>query len=401
MRTDRFAVGLMLLALFSMLATSCQGVSPKKVKIVAVTPLNRSYGKAMQNSFKLALDEAGYKAGSIPVELVIVDSTDPKINPDDDAFAEDLELKLIPEFIDDPEVVVFIGSIGSGQAKKTMPVLNKAGLAHVTLSASWPGLTKPGFGPGEPGIFYPTGVNHFFRVGAADDVQGVAAARWASKLGFKKVFVLAGPSVYSTGLAAIFVVNAKDEGLEIVGEASYEIGVTDAEIARLAAQVKESGADLLYYPENSGPEPGRLLTAFKTAVPDLTLMGGDGMANQMIGDMPPEILEGMLATDISILARDLDTEKAQAFTAKYKSVYGEELTSTLGTNAYEVIGLVLEAIATAEQPTRRGVLERLQKIEYSGIFGNWHFDENGDMVPAFIACMKVENNAWKLVEVCK
>ncbi len=57
---------------------------------------------------------------------------------------------------------------------------NELRLAVVSPSATWPGLTKSGYGVGEPGLYYPNGERMFFRVVPSDDIQGRVAAEWLS-----------------------------------------------------------------------------------------------------------------------------------------------------------------------------------------------------------------------------
>ena len=53
--------------------------------------------------------------------------------------------------------------------------------------------------------------------------------------------------------------------------------------------------------------------------------------------------------------------------------------------------------ARAKEPTRANVLEQLRQIEYTGIYGTWHFDENGDITPASISGRQVQNGDWTMV----
>ena len=59
--------------------------------------------------------------------------------------------------------MVYIATYNSGAAKVSMPITNKAGMAQVTVANTYPGLTKPGNAPGEPGIYRPTGKVNYFR----------------------------------------------------------------------------------------------------------------------------------------------------------------------------------------------------------------------------------------------
>ena len=123
-----------------------------------------------------------------------------------------------------------IGPLNSGCAKVEIPIANRASLPIVSLSNSWPGLTRAGRGnePGEPGKYYPTGVRTYFRVFQSDAYQAAADAMLAKQLGAKKVFVLRlfDPKYgvahdYSLAMATSFQRAAKRLGLTEVGSSRW------------------------------------------------------------------------------------------------------------------------------------------------------------------------------------
>src|SRR5882724_10948707 len=66
-----------------------------------------------------------------------------------------------------------------------------------TPANTYPGLTeKTGAAPGEPEIYRPLGFVNYFRPIPADDIQGAVAAKWAKRLGVKKVFILNDQELY-------------------------------------------------------------------------------------------------------------------------------------------------------------------------------------------------------------
>lgn len=391
----------MFLIIFALLLGGCSN-SQKPVKIVMTAPLEYGFGQAIKDSVDLALKVAEYKAGDIPVELVFYDTSDLAFNPGGDAFSPEIELKAAQLAIDDPDVVAYVGSLASHQAKASMALINQAGLAQISPTASWPGLTKPGYAPGEPGIFYPTGKRHFFRMSPTDDAQGVFGARWAKELGFEKAYVVHDGSIYSYGLAGIFEVSAPDNDLEIVGSESYDAdaGWTMEELDGIAARVAASGAGLLFFPGRSDEGIGSLefVSAVLAQAPNTKVMVGDALVNYL----PAENYEGILATNIGAVASDLEGTAAAALSVKFEETYGETLQSSVGTTAYELVSMLLQAIQQAEEPTRDGVLAELTGFAYSGgIYGDWHFDENGDLTPAVVSGWMVQDGEWTFVQVLK
>jgi branched-chain amino acid transport system substrate-binding protein len=158
----------------SILLSACSNAAPQVVRVAINLPLALGVGQDMLNAMQLALNEANGKAGNIPVELRTLNSSDPAGNP----VSVDLAVSTTKDAIADSSVVAYIGPATSDQTRATAPLLNNASITQVSPAASWPGLTKPGFNPGEPGIYYPTGQRHFFRLVPSDDVQGLIATHW-------------------------------------------------------------------------------------------------------------------------------------------------------------------------------------------------------------------------------
>jgi ABC-type branched-subunit amino acid transport system substrate-binding protein len=150
------------------------GYYAETLRIVVSVPLGSSTGQSIERAVQVAVREAGHRAGGFRIELVIEDTGN-----EHGAWGAEKEAAAARRAIKDPRVVAYIGPINSSAAKVSMPILNTAPLVQVSPTATWPGLTKIGFMPGEPGIFYPTGVRHFARVIPTDDIQGPAAAIWA------------------------------------------------------------------------------------------------------------------------------------------------------------------------------------------------------------------------------
>ena len=77
------------------------------------------------------------------------------------------------------ELVGVLGTFNSGCAKLIVPILNRApggAVAMLSSANTNVGLTHnaPWNSPGEPRIYYPTGVRNYARVAASDDYQGPA-----------------------------------------------------------------------------------------------------------------------------------------------------------------------------------------------------------------------------------
>ncbi len=120
---------------------------------------------------RLALQQAGGRAGRFKVNFVSLDETG-------DATGDELPGRVASaarDAISDMQIIAAIGDLEPETARVTVPLLNSAGILHVS-----PGVTYPGFSgaaaAGEPGRFYPTGRRTFFGLVPDDTAQARALA---------------------------------------------------------------------------------------------------------------------------------------------------------------------------------------------------------------------------------
>lgn len=380
----------------SLILTACGDIAgPSEVKIAVSLPLGLEIGKDIQNAVQLALDEANGRAGDVAVDLLILNTSDPDGNP----VSPDMELNAAQKAVDDPGVVAYLGGLTSDQSRVAIPVLNKASVTLISPSATWPGLTKPGYGPGEPGIYYPTGLRNFFRVVPSDEVQGSAAARWANQLGINEVHIVAEDTAYGRGIAGIFEIEAKDLGMNIMAYDDFNSdSTTDEELEALVARVVETQPELLYFGGAFAPKGGAFVSTARKLDNDLEIMGPDGLVqDQLITEFGADLVENIYGTNVAIPISQL--ESATEFLESYKEAYGKEPPPYAG-GAYESMNILLHAIEQAQEPTREDVLKAMKNLgEYSGILGDWRFDESGDISLTSISGMQIRDGEWAFVKI--
>ncbi|MCB1057040.1 MAG: branched-chain amino acid ABC transporter substrate-binding protein [Acidobacteria bacterium] len=368
------------------------------VKVMLSTLVDSGSGNDVLRGVRLALDENGGQAGGYPVELVVVNTLD---RDAEEPLSLDLERGAAERAVADPSFVAYFGPMASHQAKVSLPILNRASMPQISSSATWPGLTRAGFGPGEPGIYYPTGSRHFFRLVATDDEQAAAAARWGADLGFRSAFLIDNAVAYGRGLSGIFEETARDLGIEIVGRHSVALNDTGPEM--LDQVVKEVGAakpELIFY---AGGIERRLLDLFRrlhSALPQVAFIATEGLQrNEFIEHLGPEAAEGFRATNIYLPVEEADTDAARRFERRYWETYGEA-PQPLAAGSYEAMRVLLWAIEHARTPTREAVLEALQGMgEIEGLTGPLSFDARGDATVQTVSGYRVVGGRWVFEKV--
>ncbi|MDY7095882.1 MAG: branched-chain amino acid ABC transporter substrate-binding protein [Acidobacteriota bacterium] len=364
-----------------------------ELRVVISTLATSGSGHDVVRGAQLALDEAGGKAGGHPIALEIYDTLELTA---EQPLSVRLEKAIAEQAVADPQVIAYLGPMASHQAKVSMPILNRASLPQVSSTTTWPGLTRAGFGPGEPGIYFPTGKRHFFRVATPDDVQAAAAARWAKELGYQSIYLLHNSLPYGQGLSGIFEETLRDLGLDIVGHSKLEVASTDREwIISLPQKIAETSPDLVFYAGGSEQGAVNLLRNIRRQNPEISILGTEGIQrNEFIERLGREHAEGILATNVALPIDQAQTETARMFRGRYQERYGEA-PQPLAASTYEAMKAILWAIDTAPEPSREEVLAALHSMqEVPGLLGPWHFDERGDTSLQAVAGYRVEEGRW-------
>lgn len=381
-------VGLFIILVAHPAATQ-QTPADKVIKIYASWPMQGSMipeGKAMLNAAQMALDEVKGQVAGYKIEMVFLDDASPTTGSWDGTIEANNALKAIA----DNQALVYFGTYNSGAAKVSMPLTNEAGMAMITPANSYPGLTKPGYGPGEPGIYRPTGKVNYFRTFGADDFQGASGAAWAKCMGFKKVYILDDRQLYGKGIADVFEKSAKALGLQVVAHDGIES--VNIDFRALLTKVKASGADLVYFGglvDSGGPQIAQQMDALGLFKLGMKLLSDDAMYSDAVPKaVSPEVLNGKLYVTFASPALDkLPTDVGKNFYKNYKAKYGAD---PIGWSIYSYNGMlvVLDSIkraapaldkATDVKAKRAAVLDAMRVTkDLDGVSGKITFDANGD-----------------------
>ena len=190
MKTRFRVVGL--LASAALAAATLTGCSSSNELIIATDlPLQGSSfdsNDSTNKAIELYLKQQDYKAGDYKVKLKIYDNaTAAKGSWDDAKCAQNAQ-----DHVANKNEIAVMGTYNSGCAKIIVPIINQApggAILMISNANTNPGLTKA-WEPGEPDIYYPSGVRNYARVCTTDDNQGSAAAQFAQSIGIKSIFVL-------------------------------------------------------------------------------------------------------------------------------------------------------------------------------------------------------------------
>lgn len=372
-----------MLAIVATLVAACgpraagpEGDGGATIKIVSSLPRTGSakgQTDTIVNSIKMALAEVNSKVGSFTIVYEdLDDATAAKGNWDAAKEAENAN-----KAVNDREVMAYIGTFNSGAAAISIPILCRADLVMVSPANTYPGLTKPEKGEqGEPEKFYPGCKRNYTRVVPADDLQGAAGANWAKQIGVKRVYVLDDTELYGRGIAVVFADTARKIGLEIAGGPEGIDGKA-SDYRALAQKIRATSPEMVYFGGVSQNNAGKLAQDLRAAMPDIKIMGPDGIYEKAYIDAAGSAAEGTYVTFGGVPAAKLGGKGADWY-KKYRDQFKSE-PEAYAAYGYEAAKVVLAAIARAGKADRAAIRDAVFATkDFDGALGKWSFDANGD-----------------------
>lgn len=417
----RWAAGIGAIALaFGLLLGGCSSTGSDVIRIYASIPLQGASGPdnaTVVTTIKQALAAANYHAGQYKIEFVPLDGSAKRTYtlPDKSRISTlkwdaAQERKNARRAAADPAAVAYIGTINSGAAAISIPILNRAGLAMISPANSNPGLTKTDAAlAGEPYKYAPLGPasKSFCRTATTDDFQGADAALYLKqKQNVKSVYVLDDTEVYGRGVARIFAAKAGQIGLTVLsGTDAEHIDIrSNASYTDLASKIVKAKPDAVYFGGVTDNRPADVLKALRAAGFQGIFMGADGIAESAFEQLLPSSPGKVFATILG-LPPDKLTGPGAVWYRNWKALYPNTAPSAYAPYAYDATNAVLSAIAKAgkidnRQALRAAVLGALKgEQNVQGITGTFSFDGNCDTTLTQISVQQFQNTKFQFLDL--
>ena len=187
----------------------------KNLTVYSSVPLqgaSRIQTTAVVNGAKLALEQAGNKAGPHTIKYESLDDSTAQAGN----WTPEQESSNARKASQDDSTAVYLGTFNSGAAAVSIPILNEAGIPMISPANTDVGLTtdEPGAEPGEPDKYYPSGSRNYTRIVPKDTIQGAALATVMKEDGCTKVQLTNDKEVYGAGLAKNIELAAQGPGAD-------------------------------------------------------------------------------------------------------------------------------------------------------------------------------------------
>lgn len=332
-RRPRWASVFVALGLGLMLA-SCGGHGARQhtrpivrlttIDIYASLPLHgiwAAQGTAVLNGVKLALTQAGQRAGGWRVHLIAFDDSAGAAKVAQDARVAST----------DPAAVYYIGELDSAASQISAPILNAAGVPQVSpLSTALSPSSR---------TLDPTGRPSFLRLAPSETVQAAAQLGELAHRGCRRVAVVHDDTLEGTGLASSL--QAK--------RGQYEVRIARVEPltdpAALAARLKTQGADCIVFAGAGTAEAAALLSDLLPGRVRL-LLGSYGVCTDPFTRLLPVSARAVFRCTLP-LGSLAASAAGRGFMSAYRSAYGDVF-EPISAYGYEAMRLGLDLIAALD-----------------------------------------------------
>ena len=371
--------------------------SGKTVDIYSSLPLqgaSTAQTTPMVNGMKLALQQAGNKAGQWTVKYTSLDdSTAAAGKWDPGQTAADAR-----KAASDTKAVYYMGEFNSGASEVSIPILNEAGLPMVSPANTYVGLTtnQPGSAPGEPQKYYPTGTRTYLRIVPIDSIQAASDLLAMKQAGCTKVAVANDKEAYGQGLATLLGLEKGSYGVNIVSDTG--IDPTAPNFRSYASTIKGQGADCFFFAGIVSNGAVQITKDVHAALPTAKVFGGDGVCTDSYTSAKKG---GVPASLYPLLQCTVATQKLSAypggkdFLAAYSKAYGTSSPDPYAIYGYEVMKLGLDTVAKlgAQGNSKSAVLKALfATTNRNSVLGTYGFNKDGDTTLKSYGLYKVDSS---------
>jgi branched-chain amino acid transport system substrate-binding protein len=381
------------------------GGGGKTLTVYSSLPLqgaSRPQTTAVVDGVKLALEQAGGKAGDFTIKYESLDDSTAQAG----SWTPEATQSNARKAAQDSSTAVYIGEFNSGASAVSIPILNEAGVPQISPANTGVGLTsdEPGANPGEPEKYYPAQTRTYTRIVPKDTIQGAAVATLMKQDGCTKVFMTNDKEVYGAGLAKNIQLAADAQGLDIV--ANEPIDKNAPNYRSLASKAKDDGADCFVYSGITANNAVQLYKDFSAAIPDAKLYGPDGVAESGFADpkeggIPADVGSKVKLT-VATLAPDEYPPEGQEFFKQFSQKYGEANPDPYAIYGYEAMRLALDAIQRSGTGNKEDIVKALfDTKDRESVLGTYSIDENGDTTLTDYGVYSVDKGELKFDETIK
>jgi branched-chain amino acid transport system substrate-binding protein len=340
---------------------------------------SRTQTLAMVDGIKLALKQAGGKAGNFTVKYQSLDDSTAQAGK----WTPETVSQNARKVAQDSSAAVYIGEFNSGASAVSIPLLSDAKVPQISPANTAVGLTSddPGAEKGEPDKYYPSGFRNYVRIVPKDTIQGAAIATVMKEDGCTKVAIANDKEVYGAGLGRNIESAAKAQSLNVVFNEGIDPKAPN--FRSLAAKAKSGGADCFAFSGITANGAVQIFKDFSAALPSAKLYGPDGVTDAEFVNPDKGGIPKSVGSKVKISVATLDPgsypPEGKTFFAEYEKEYGVKNPDPYAIYGYEAMNLALDAIKRSSSGKKEDIVKALFATkDRSSVLGTYSIDPNGD-----------------------
>jgi branched-chain amino acid transport system substrate-binding protein len=351
------------------------GKASGTIKIAVAGPMtgdNAEYGKGFVNAANMMVDQWNAKDGVLGKKIEVV--------PYDDKNSGEEAASIAQKIVSDKDIIGVIGHFASGVSMAAAPTYQENKVIEISPSASHPDYSGMG--------------TYIFRNNTVINVEAAAGLDMAiNDLGKKNIGIISIKTDWGTSTSAIvkkLVTEKASTGVKVVAHEEVMEGSDDYSPA--ITKLNAAGADVVIC-VGMYNLVAPVSKQYKQVNPNIAVVGFSNAYSQQLLDLGGKAVEGLRFPVIFFSGSE--NPKVKTYVDEYKKRFGST-PSALTSQAYDSVGILLEAIKTAGTTDRAKVRDAVAAIKYDGVTGNTVFNEKRDVQKSFV---KVTVKDGKFVEI--
>jgi branched-chain amino acid transport system substrate-binding protein len=351
-------------------------------------------GGAVEAGARLALADAGGRAGGLDIRLRPVSSTE----PDEEIWEPDLVNSNAEEAVEDPRAIAYLGELGYGASVVSLPVTNAARLLQVSPMDGLTSLTRtpPGRPRSDPLRLRPEEERNFARLTPSDLLEVEVLLELMRQRGTERLAVVFDQEVYGRELVAQIVARARRDGPEPLGTEEYR-GKVD-EIPDIVDKLAEGHPDAVVLAGVAGPGTGRLLAAVDTRLPGVPVYATSGL---LARDRDTPIPDAPISVEAltPVLPREELPREGWEIMRRARRQGAPEAARPEAVYGYEAMRLILDAIEVGGRVRARVTAAALEMRERRSALGRYRLRGTGDVDGERFALYALRDGRFEFVRM--
>jgi branched-chain amino acid transport system substrate-binding protein len=210
---------------------------------------------------------------------------------------------------------------------------------------------------------------------------------------------------YGVGLANYFTTEFQAKGGVILGRDGIPFDSAGAaKIQGLAEKIAAARPAAVFYAGVTSGGGGKLRAQLKQDGYNGPMLTGDGVTydDQFIQDAGASAANGTYGTFTGPDPSTFSSGARAQFISNYQAAFPGQEAGFYSAESYDAAMMIITAIKSliqhGQDPTRDGVIDTVQNLQYDGITGHINFDQFGDNSHPVYTFYKVQNGQWAFVK---